>query len=70
MLLLPRAKKAINAIGFSETILKNFNLSNLKIEAATAGTIDFGQNWTFDRVNIKTTDQSALKVSNSVSVNP
>jgi polygalacturonase len=64
------AKKAINAIGFSETILKNFNLSNLKIEAATAGTIDFGQNWTFDRVNITTADQSALKVSNSVNVKP
>lgn len=63
-------KKAINAIGFSETILRNFNLKNLNIAAETAGNIDFAQNWTFDGINIATTDGTKLKVENSEGVKP
>jgi len=63
-------KKAINAIGFSETVLKNFSLSNLDIAAATAGNIEFAQNWTFNRVKITAADASTLKVANAEGVKP
>ncbi|MNQ92486.1 Polygalacturonase [compost metagenome] len=63
-------KKAINAIGFSETILKNFNFKNLNITAATAGNIEFAQNWTFDNVKITAADASTLKVANATGVKP
>ena len=64
------AKKAINAIGVTGTILQNFKLTNLKIAAATAGSIDFAHNWSFDRVEITAADGSSLKVTNSKNVKP
>jgi len=63
-------KKAINAIGFSETILKNFNFKNLNITSATAGDIEFAQNWTFDQVKITAADRTRLKVTNAEGVKP
>jgi polygalacturonase len=63
-------KKAINAVGFSETILKNFSFKNLNITAATAGNIEFAQNWTFDQVKITAADASTLKVANATGVEP
>lgn len=63
-------KKGINAIGTDKTVLKGFKLSNLNIESATAGTIDFASDWTFDQVQIKAADQQPLKVSNSTNVKP
>jgi len=63
-------KKAINAIGFSETILRNFSFKNLDIITATAGNIEFAQNWTFDQVKIMSADGSSLKVSDSEGVKP
>lgn len=62
------AKKAINAIGFKETILKNFNLANIDVDGATAGTIDYAENWTFKNVVIKTADKTKPEVINSVGV--
>lgn len=64
------AKKAVNAIGFKGTILKNFNLINISVEGATAGAIDFADNWTFKNVAIKTNDNIKLAVTNSVGVEP
>ncbi|MFD2288947.1 glycoside hydrolase family 28 protein [Pedobacter petrophilus] len=64
------AKKAINAIGVNGTILRNFKLTNLKIGAATAGSIDFAENWTFNQVEIAAADGSSLKVTNSTNVKP
>lgn len=61
-------KKAINAIGTEKTILKGFHLDNLTIEAATAGTIDFGKDWNFNNVQIKAADQQPLKVVNSTDI--
>lgn len=63
-------KKAINAIGFTGTVLKNFSLSHLDIAAATAGNIEFAQNWTFDQVKITAADASNLKVANAEGVKP
>lgn len=64
------AKKAVNAIGFKETILENFNLINISAAVATAGTIDFAKNWTFKNVVIKSNDQTQLEVKNSMGVKP
>lgn len=63
-------KKALNAIGFKETILENFNLININATAVTAGTIDFASNWTFKNVEIKSNDQTRLEVKNSTAVKP
>jgi hypothetical protein len=62
------AKKAINAIGFKATILKNFNLVNIDVQGATAGTIDYAENWTFKNVVINTADKTKPEVTNSVGV--
>lgn len=65
-----KAKKAIHAVGFSATILKNFTLKNLDIETQNAGTIGFAKHWIFDHVNIKAADGLPIKVANSVDVKP
>lgn len=62
------AKKAINAIGYKETILKNFNFTNISIESATAGDINFAENWKFENVTIKTADNTKVNVNNSINV--
>ncbi|MNK00866.1 Exo-poly-alpha-D-galacturonosidase precursor [compost metagenome] len=62
------AKKAINAIGFKATILKNFKLVNIDVNGLTAGTIDYAENWTFKNVVIKTADKTKPEVINSVGV--
>jgi polygalacturonase len=64
------AKKAVNANGYSESILKNFNLSNISVETANAGDINFAQDWKFENVVIKAADGSKIKVENSVNVKP
>ncbi|TCC87369.1 glycoside hydrolase family 28 protein [Pedobacter frigiditerrae] len=61
-------KKGINAMGTAQTILKGFKLSNFNVEALTAGNIDFGFDWSFDKVVIKAEDKSSLTISNSINV--
>lgn len=65
-----KAKKAIHAVGFTGTILKNFTLENFDIETQNAGTIGFAQNWSFNHINIKAADGLPIKVANSVNVKP
>lgn len=62
------AKKAINAVGLPESTLKNFTLSQMVIDGATAGTIDFCADWKFYNVSIQAADGSKLKVSNSTAI--
>ncbi len=62
------AKKAINAVGLPESTLKNFTLSQMVIDGATAGTIDFCADWKFYNVSIQAADGSKLKVSNSKAI--
>lgn len=61
-------KKGINAMGTDKTILKDFKISNMDVEAITAGNIEYGLNWSFDKVVIKAEDKSTLKISNSTNV--
>lgn len=62
------AKKAINAVGLPESTLKNFTLSQIAIDGATAGTVDFCADWKFYNVSIQAADGSKLKVSNSTAI--
>ncbi|MFI5157229.1 MAG: glycoside hydrolase family 28 protein [Sphingobacteriales bacterium] len=56
------AKKAINAIGLGQSGLNNFHFNNITISAATAGDIEFANNWQWNNVVISTTDNSKLQV--------
>lgn len=56
------AKKAINAIGLDQSGLDNFHFNNITIAAATAGDIEFANNWQWNNVVISTTDNSKLQV--------
>src|SRR5688572_2280698 len=46
------ARKAINASGLDKSTLDNFNFDNVKINAATAGDINYTKNWTMKDVSI------------------
>ena len=59
------AKKAVNAIGLKESAMLNFHFDNVKVEAATAGDIQFGQNWRWSNSQIATKDNSVLNVKNA-----
>ena len=60
-----QARKAINASGLEQSSLDNFNFSNVDINAAAAGDINYAQNWTLKNVSIKAKDNSTLSVQNS-----
>ncbi len=63
------AKKAINAIGLKESVLKGFHFKNVSIEAAVAGEIDFAQDWMFENSTIKSADdKNQPKITNSINV--
>lgn len=62
------SKKAISAIGTKESALKDFHLSNVNIDAATAGDISFANNWICDKVKITTHDASKVNVKDSYRV--
>ena len=62
------AKKAINAIGLKESVLTQFNFKNILIEGQSAGNIDFGAEWKFDNVVIKSADGKPIKVTNSSNI--
>lgn len=64
------AKKAITAGGLKESLLKNFNFENIDITAATAGEINYGENWRFNKFSVKATDGKKLVVQNSPEVYP
>jgi polygalacturonase len=59
------AKKVVNAIGLKESTMLNFNFDNVKVEAAVAGDINFGQNWHWNNSQITTKDNSVINVKNA-----
>lgn len=59
------AKRAIYAVGLPASSLDNFQLTNVQIETATAGSITHARNWRFEQVNITAKDASVLKVESS-----
>ena len=62
------AKKAISASGYERSILQNFHFSNVQVNAATAGDINYAANWTLDNIDLKVKDKSAVTIKNSTGV--
>lgn len=60
-----QAKKAINASGLDKSTLDNFHFSNVQINAASAGDINYASQWTWKNVSIKTADESKVNVKSS-----
>lgn len=63
-----RATKGISATGLAQSILKNFTFKNVDIKAATAGEINFAENWSLHNVSIKTGDNSKVTIKNTTRV--
>ena len=59
------AKKAMNASGYEKSSLQNFNFSNVEINAATTGEINFAENWKINNMMIKAKDNSTVSIKNS-----
>jgi polygalacturonase len=63
------ASRAISASGTKESIVKDFHLSDIDIEAKSAGRISYAQDWEFENVTIKTADNSEVDIRNSTDMN-
>ncbi|MCX2678588.1 glycoside hydrolase family 28 protein [Galbibacter sp. EGI 63066] len=59
------AKKAININGLENSIVENITLTNVSIEAETAGQISYSADWTLNNVSIKAKDSSKVKLNHS-----
>ncbi|WP_240676007.1 glycoside hydrolase family 28 protein [Botryobacter ruber] len=62
------ARRALSASGIKESLVENFHLEDIDIEAKTAGQINYAKDWTFDDVDIKTADNSKIEIKNSTGV--
>jgi len=56
------ARRAISVSGMAESIVDGFFLTNVSIEARSAGSINYSQDWRFKNVQISASD--SLKVTN------
>ncbi|MBW2962551.1 glycoside hydrolase family 28 protein [Mesonia aestuariivivens] len=63
-----RAKRAINVNGLENSYITNFNLKDVHIQAATAGQINYSENWNLENVSLKTEDNSKVKIEHSPGV--
>lgn len=63
------AAKAISAAGIPQSYIEDFHLSDIEIDAKTAGEISHAKNWTFEDVDIDTEDGSKIEVQNSTNIN-
>jgi polygalacturonase len=62
------AKKAMNASGYEKSSLDNFNFNNIQINAANAGEITYGKDWSLKNISIKAADNSKVSIKNSTGV--
>ncbi|WP_202621840.1 glycoside hydrolase family 28 protein [Pontibacter russatus] len=63
------AAKAISAAGIPQSYIEGLHLSDMEIDAKTAGEISHARNWKFEDVAIDTKDGSKLEVQNSTTIN-
>ena len=63
------AGKAIAVSGTEESVVKDFHLNDVEIEANTAGGISYAEGWKFKNVSIKAKDNSKLNVKNCTDMN-
>ena len=59
------ARRAISASGMRISILKDFHLNDVRIEADTAGQVMFAKGWRFNNVSIQTKEDRKLDVQGS-----
>lgn len=58
-------RTAIRASGTTESIVKNFTLTDVDIKARNAGTISYASGWKFQDVKVETPSDSKIRVQNS-----
>jgi len=56
---------AITVQGMKESPIENFNISDTQIDARTSGEINYSKDWKFNKVTIKSANNTDLKVQNS-----
>ena len=67
-IIVTNARKAIAAQGLKESLLTDFNFSNISITTLTPGEISFAKNWKFEKFNVKSKDGKELSLQNSSEV--
>ena len=65
-----KANTAVRAVGIETGTLDNFHFKNVQLEAKSAGTIQWGKDWSFKNFVVISPDNSDVKIVNSVNVNP
>jgi polygalacturonase len=63
------SRTAISAVGLEESILNNFNFTNVEIESEKAGKIGYAKDWKMNNVTITAKDNSKIEVVNSENIN-
>lgn len=63
------ARRAISASGMRISILKDFHLNDVRIEADTAGQVMFAKGWRFNNVSIQTKEDRKLDVQGCEDMN-
>lgn len=63
------ARRAVSASGMRISILKDFHLNDVRIEADTAGQIMFAKGWRFNNVSIQTQEDRKLDVQGCEDMN-
>lgn len=63
-----RSGKLIAVAGSKQSVMENFSFSNVEASVESAGTVDFGKDWTFSNVQVQAVDTQPLRISNSVNV--
>lgn len=62
------AKKIILAEGMKESLLQNFNFTDITLKGDEKGKIAFAENWTFKNVSIESKDGKDLEITDSKGV--
>jgi len=60
-----QARKAINAAGLDRSLLKDFHFKNISVKAATAGEVSNAESWSWENIDLKTTDGSKISLKNA-----
>lgn len=63
------AGKAMAVSGTEESVVKDFYLNDVEIEANTAGKISYSKGWKFENVSIKAKDNSKVDLKNCTDMN-
>lgn len=62
------AKRAINVVGLPESVISGFQLREVTINAATAGSVDYARDWLLKNVKITAADQTVVEMKNSTAI--